>query len=72
MDELKKQLNELLICKESCNNSIFILEKQIKNIQQKIYKTCENEEGGHQWVMEVEKGVYGETYYYCKKCNLFE
>ena len=48
---------------------IQLLEKQIKNMQNKIYETCLKENGDHKWIMEVEKGVYGETYYYCEKCK---
>ena len=70
MEELKKEMNDLLKLKSEYIYKIKELEKQIQNIQYKIYKACENENGGHEWIMEVEPGIYGETFYYCKKCDL--
>lgn len=74
MDILKEEMENLCTIKnEYINQSkymIQLLEKKIQNIQNKIYEMCVNENGGHKWVSEVEKGHYGETYYYCEKCKL--
>ena len=70
MEELKKEMNDLLKLKGEYQLKIKVLEKQIKDIQHNIYKTCEIENDGHEWIMEVETGIYGETFYYCKNCDL--
>ena len=70
MEELKREMNYLLKLKDEYQFKIKELEKQIENIQYKIYKTCENENRGHEWIMEVDSGIYGETFYYCKNCDL--
>jgi len=73
MDILNEEIENLILIKnEYINQSkhmIQLLEKQIKNMQNKIYETCIKDNGDHKWIMEVEKGVYGETYYYCEKCK---
>lgn len=75
MDILKEEMKNLISIKNEyisqSNHMIQLFEKEIKNIQNKIYENCIKENGDHNWISEVEKGMYGETYYYCEKCNLY-
>lgn len=58
--EKKRLENHIALRKTEVN----YLENSVKVIQQKIYNLCE-----HEFVKEVESGMYPETYYLCKKCG---
>ena len=70
MEELKNNIETLNNLKQEYYNKIKLIEKEIENIKNKIYETCVSENGEHKWIMEIEKGMYGETYYFCERCNI--
>ena len=64
MDSLikeKKRLENRIALRKT---EVKYLENSVNEIQQKIYNLCE-----HEFVEEVDSGMYAERYYVCKKCE---
>tara|TARA_B110000285_G_scaffold133572_1_gene149790 strand:+ start:116 stop:379 length:264 start_codon:yes stop_codon:yes gene_type:complete len=60
INEKKRLENHIALRKTEVKH----LENVVNEIQQKIYTLCE-----HEFVNEVESGIYPETYYVCRKCG---
>ena len=69
MNELEKRIKELYELKYEYKTKILLIDKNINNLQNQIYKECEIKNNGHKWVSEKEMGPYGETFHYCELCN---
>jgi hypothetical protein len=60
------------ILQKEYDNALYHYElkkKELEDIDKKIISYCNKQ--GHQWVKEIENGMYGETFSVCKKCGLF-
>lgn len=58
-EERNRQLNQLTIIKE-----------RLMNIEQELTQNCIQFFEKHDYIMEQESGMYGETFYICSRCNI--
>ena len=67
LTEYKKILN---IKKIKYTQLIKDIEDEILQTNVLIAKKCEEKNDGHLWIRERESCMYGETFTYCKHCNI--
>jgi hypothetical protein len=66
---LLKQKNKLYEDKNIHLKQLTIIEDRIMNIEQKLTQHCIQFFEKHDYIMEQESGMYGETFYICSRCN---
>jgi len=69
LEKLIKQKQEILDKKSECESKITELSNMVTSINHSIYNECGKL--GHEYVTEIESGMYGETYHVCKKCGVY-
>ena len=67
MDEINKNLKELIKLKYEYQNKLNNIEKVIRKLETDKINICR-----HEWVTEREYGMYGERYTYCKFCRIYD
>ena len=70
LEKLIKQKQEILDKKSEYESKITELSNMVTSINHSIYNECGNL--GHEYVTEIESGMYGETYHVCKKCGVYK
>ena len=68
LEKLIKQKQEILEEKSEYERKITELSNMVTSINHSIYNECGKL--GHEYVTEIESGMYGETYHICKICGL--
>lgn len=69
MEELQKEKRELVEKKEELLRENNVIQRKLVKIEYLIKETCEKSETGHMYIEEIEEGMYGMTFTYCKICG---
>ena len=69
LEKLIKQKQEILEEKSEYERKITELSNMVTSLNHSIYNECGKL--GHEYVTEIESGMYGETYQICKKCGVY-
>jgi hypothetical protein len=70
MESLQEKKDELI---KETDNALYkyeIKKIELEKIEREIISYCEKQ--GHNWVEEIENGMYGERFFICKKCNIIK
>ena len=70
LEKLIKQKQEILEEKSEYERKITELSNMVTSLNHSIYNECGKL--GHEYVTEIENGMYGETYHICKKCGVYK
>ena len=66
---LLKQKSKLYEEKKDYLVQLIIIEDKLMNIEQELTQHCIQFFDKHDYTMERESGMYGETFYICSRCN---
>jgi hypothetical protein len=69
MEELQKEKRELVEKKEELLREYNVMQRKLIKIESLIKDMCEKSETGHIYIEEIEQGMYGMTFTYCKICG---
>tara|TARA_Y100000389_G_C17392622_1_gene480737 strand:- start:523 stop:744 length:222 start_codon:yes stop_codon:yes gene_type:complete len=69
MEELQKEKRELVEKKEELLREYNVMQRKLIKIENLIKETCAKSETGHIYIEEIEQGMYGMTFTYCKICG---
>lgn len=69
MEELQKEKRELVEKKEELLRENNVMQRKLVKIESLIRYMCEKSETGHMYIEEIEEGMYGMTFTYCKICG---
>jgi hypothetical protein len=64
-----KKKDKLYEDKHILLNQLMVVEENIKNTKQELTQNCIQFFEKHDYIMEQESGMYGETFYICSRCN---
>lgn len=67
MDQILEQINSNKNKIKQCEYDISLCVQENKQLKVVLIEKCN--EMGHQWIVEREDCLYGETYRYCKICG---
>ncbi len=65
MDEINKNLKELIKLKYEYQDKLNNIEKEISKLETDKINICR-----HEWITEREDGMYGERFTYCRRCGV--
>jgi|SaaInlStandDraft_6_1057023.scaffolds.fasta_scaffold05489_1 hypothetical protein len=66
---LLKQKSKLYEEKNRHLNQLTIIKERLMNIEHELTQHCIQFFDKHDYTMERESGMYGETFYICSRCN---
>ena len=70
LDILIKQKQDILEEKYKYEHKIKQLSNVVTSLNYSIYNECGKL--GHEYVTEIESGMFGDTYNLCKKCGVYK
>jgi regulator of PEP synthase PpsR (kinase-PPPase family) len=68
-DKLRVIQKQLYQEKKDYLVQLTIIEDRLMNIEQELTQHCIQFFEKHDYIMEQESGMYGETFYICSRCN---
>jgi len=68
MGELKTKIIDLSTAIQQKEHEIYSMKEQRVALEKELQSECED--NGHNFINEMEGGLYGDTYTYCNICNL--
>ena len=68
MEELKTKIIDLSATIQQKEHEVYAMKDLRIVLEKELQSECE--ENGHNFINELEGGLYGDTYTYCSICNL--
>jgi hypothetical protein len=68
MGELKTKIIDLSDTIQQKEHEVYAMKEQRVALEKELQSECED--NGHNFINEMEGGLYGDTYTYCNICNL--
>lgn len=70
LDDIQDRMNHMTVLIRKQEKELLMMKNHMKLIKQEFQTECGKI--GHNFISELEDGMYGETYTYCTNCQVYK